>query len=184
MEATYSSRQVPQLSANSTQRDFMDGEGPEIPHFGRIHMTQAGPEFTLRPYGMLLSHKTKPIPLNLYGFVHGRDIFARIENYRSFLDDVRQILQPDGVIEFSEIDPRPRTKPTGPAPDDPNDHTSRPVTGFSRNIADRFTSPMDAELATDVPNWTARVDARLSGALRPRDGIAAANLKSWVEGAG
>lgn len=162
----------------------MDGEGPEVPQFGRIHMTQAAPEFTLRPYGMLLSHKSKPIPRNLYGFVHGRDIFARIENYKSFLDDVRQIVQPDGVIEFSEIDPRPRSKPTGQAADNPSDHTSRPVTDFSGNIADRFKSPLDAELATDIPNWAARVEARLSGALRPHDGIPAANLKSWVEGAG
>jgi hypothetical protein len=161
----------------------MDGKAPETKHFGPIHLTQKVPEFTLRSYDALLIHD-KPIPRNLYSLVHGRDIFARIENCKTFLDDIRQILQPDGVVEFSEIDPRPRVAKLGGNQDDPNDHTSRAVTGFSRNIADRFKDPLDEELATDVPNWIARVDARLKAALRPHDGIAAANLKGWVEGAG
>jgi hypothetical protein len=161
----------------------MDGNAAETKHFGRIHLTQKTPEFTLRSYDALLIHE-KPIPRNLYGLVHGRDIFGRVENCKTFLDDIRQILQPDGVVEFSEIDPRPRTFNSGGNHDDPTDHTSRAVTGFSSVIADRFKSPLDAELATDVPKWISRVDARLKAALRPHDGIAAANLKGWVEGAG
>lgn len=163
----------------------MDGKGPPSKYFGNIHVTQAHPEFTLRGYGTLLQH-VKPIPRNLYGLIHGRDIFAKVENYKGFLNDVRQILQPDGVIEFSEIDPRPRTANNGPSQvtDDPSDHTSRAVTGFTSNIADRFKCPLDVELATDVPNWTSRVDQRLQAALRPHDGIAAAQLKDWVQGAG
>lgn len=161
----------------------MDGLGPNIEHFGSIHMNQAGPEFTQRSYSTLLNHPN-PIPHNLYGFVHAKNIFYRVENYRSFLDEIRQIVQPDGVVEFSEIDPRPRTKPTKTDIDDPSNHNSRPGTGFSHNIADRFISPRDAELATDVPNWTARVNVGLEAALRPHDGIPAAKLKDWVEGAG
>lgn len=163
----------------------MDGRGPPSKYFGNIHVTQDGPEFTLRCYDALLHH-VKPIPRNLYGLIHGRDILAKVENYKVFLDDIRQILQPDGVVEFSEIDPRPRTANHGPSQvtDDPNDHTSRAITGFSSNIADRFKSPLDVELATDVPSWTARVDQRLQAALRPHDGIAAAQLKDWIAGAG
>jgi hypothetical protein len=163
----------------------MDGQGPITKHFGPIHVTQSGPEFTLRCYDNLLINE-KPIPRNLYGFVHGRDIFAKVENYKTFLDDVRQIVQPGGVVEFAETDPRPRAIKSGPSQsnNDPSDHTSRAVTGFSSNIADRFKSPLDEELATDVPGWTTRVDTRIKAGLRPHDGIAAANLKDWVEGAG
>lgn len=163
----------------------MDGQGPPSKYFGNIHITQKTPEFTLRCYDCLLQH-VRPIPRNLYGLVHARDILGKVENYKTFLDDVRQILQPDGVIEFSEIDPRPRTDNPRPNQfiDDPSDHTSRAATDFTSNIADRFKSPLDVELATDVPNWTARVEERLKAALRPNDGIAAPQLKDWIEGAG
>jgi hypothetical protein len=35
-----------------------------------------------------------------------------------------------------------------------------------------------------VPEWTQRVEERLKATLRPKDGVPAANLKSWLEGAG
>jgi hypothetical protein len=148
-------------------------------HDGRV-----GPEFTVRNYNALRKH-AKPFPHNAYSVVHGKHIFAKIENYKVFLDEVRLMVQPDGVVDFAEIDPRPRTTKPGPSQaNHPSDHVSGPATGFTDNIADRYKSPLDVELATDVPNWVARVDARIKGSFRPHDGIAAANLKSWVEGAG
>lgn len=164
----------------------MDGQGPPSKYFGNIHVTQKGPEFTLRCYDNLLEHP-KPIPRYLYGLVHARNVLAKVSNYKTFLDDVLQIVQPDGVVEFSEIDPRPRTTSNPPSKEDVDDrfdHTSRAVTGWSSNIADRFKSPLDVELATDVPNWTARVEERCKAAFRPHDGIAAPQLKDWIAGAG
>jgi hypothetical protein len=35
-----------------------------------------------------------------------------------------------------------------------------------------------------VPEWTRRDEERLKATMRPRDGIAAVHLKSWLEGAG
>lgn len=163
----------------------MDGKGPSTEYFGNVHNTQKRPEFTLRGYDRLLRHE-KPIPRNFYSVIHGRDIFSRIENYKIFLDDVRQVLQPDGVVEFSEVDPRPRQAKSDPSQFKigPQDHTSGPAFGWTDNVWDRFKSTMDEELATDVEQWNKRVNARLESALRPADGIAAPNLKSWVEGAG
>jgi hypothetical protein len=171
-------------SPNSIYSDFMDGKGPTTAFFGALHV-QDRPEFTLRSYENLLRHR-KPIPRNLYGFIHGRDIFGRIENFKTFLDDVCQILQPDGVVEFSEVDPRPRLSKSEPNPsnNDPSDHTNGPAFGWTDNVSDRFKNPLDAELATDVESWTKRVNVRLEAALRPADGIPAPSLKDWVEGAG
>jgi len=39
-------------------------------------------------------------------------------------------------------------------------------------------------LATNVPGWSGRVEERKKAILRPLDGVAAANLKSWLQGAG
>lgn len=61
---------------------------------------------------------------------------------------------------------------------------SQPQTNWTDIVQDRFKDPFDEELATNVPGWAARVDERLKAVLRPRDGVAAANLKSWLEGAG
>ena len=76
-------------------------------YFHNLPSEQDGPQFTVRNLNQLRGHE-KPIPQNLYDLIRGRDLFDRIESYKEFLDEVRQILQPDGVVEFVEIDPRPR----------------------------------------------------------------------------
>lgn len=94
-----------------------------------------------------------------------------------------RMLKPDGVVEFLEIDPRPRAivfRRDGVS----DEHKSCPQTNWTDNIEDRFRDPFDEELATTVPNWSARVAERLKATLRHRDGIPAANLTSWLEGAG
>jgi hypothetical protein len=98
---------------------------------------------------------------------------------------VSSILQPDGVVEFLEIDPRPRLSKTSDIDhDNSKAHKSGPETDYTNVIADRFKNPNDEELATDVPAWASRVVARIQASLRPRDGVPAANLKDWIQGAG
>jgi hypothetical protein len=87
-------------------------------------------------------------------------------------------------VEFLEIDPRPRVCLIDRRRSSSNDHTSGPETNWTDNIADRFKDPHDEQLATMVPEWTQRVEERLKATLRPKDGVPAANLKSWLEGAG
>lgn len=94
------------------------------------------------------------------------------------------ILQPDGVVEFLEIDPRPRVYFLGRRRSENGDHKNRPETDWTDNIADRFKDIYDEQLATMAPGWTRRVEERLKASLRPRDGVPAAKLKSWLEGAG
>ena len=95
-----------------------------------------------------------------------------------------RILQPEGVVEFLEIDPRPRIAVINRRRSSSNGHTSGPETNWTDKIADRFKDPYDEQLATNVPKWTQRVEERLKASLRPKDGVPAANLKSWLEGAG
>ena len=57
-------------------------------YFGVVHTSQEAPEFTMRNINSLLAHHT-PIPHNLYEFIRAREIFDRIESYKTFLDDVR-----------------------------------------------------------------------------------------------
>jgi hypothetical protein len=60
-------------------------------------------------------------------------------------------------------------------------------TNWTDKIEDRFKNPIDDEfatLATTVPQWSNRVEERLKATLRPKDGVPAAHLKSWLEGAG
>jgi hypothetical protein len=97
------------------------------------------------------------------------------------------MLKPDGIVEFLEMDPRLRLIAIGRDREEVNktmNHKSLPQTDWTDNIQDRFKDPFDEELATNVPGWAARVAERLKANLRPRDGVAAANLKSWLEGAG
>lgn len=99
---------------------------------------------------------------------------------------MRLILQPDGVVEFVELDPRPRedflAEEVGEMKRD--EHVSGPVTDWTDKIADRFKDPECEELATSVPGWTGRVKERLKANLRPKDGVPASQLRSWLEGAG
>ncbi|TAQ88271.1 hypothetical protein B7494_g3368, partial [Chlorociboria aeruginascens] len=167
-------------------KDFMDSD-MDTPkehdgYFSRVHMTQAYPEFTLRNINCLLNHP-KPILHNLYGLVRGRDIFDRVENYKAFLEDVRLILRPDGVVEFLEVDPRPRSWRTH-SDTLKDEHESVPGKNWTDQISDRFKNPSDEQLATMVPGWMERVEERLKANLRPRDGLSATQLKSWLQGAG
>ena len=57
-------------------------------YFGVVNTSQEAPEFTMRNINSLLAHHT-PIPHNLYEFIRAREIFDRIESYKTFLDDVR-----------------------------------------------------------------------------------------------
>ncbi|KAI9732260.1 MAG: hypothetical protein M1818_007579 [Claussenomyces sp. TS43310] len=168
-------------------RDFMipdenaDGKG----YYDKVHLTPGDrPEFTTRDINTMLSHPN-PIPHNLYSLIRGRDAFNKVESYRTFLEDIRLILQPDGVVEFLEVDPRPRryVNTHGGIPSK-DDHISRSQTDWTDDIAGRLKETPDSELNISVPAWSARVHQRLQAALRPKDGIPAVNLKSWMEGAG
>lgn len=57
-------------------------------YFTLVHTSQNAPEFTMRNLNSLLAH-SKPIPHNLYEFIRAREIFDRIESYKTFLDDIR-----------------------------------------------------------------------------------------------
>ncbi|KAG4027755.1 hypothetical protein MFRU_027g00480 [Monilinia fructicola] len=156
-------------------------------YFSRVNSSQAqtAPDFNVRNLNCLLAHPD-PIPHNLYSFIRGRDVFDRVESYKSFLDDVRLILQPGGVVEFLEVDHRPRSKVADCAfSKREDDHQSKAQTDWTDNLADRLTRPShDEELATTVPGWMERVTERHKATLRPQGGIPAVSLKSWVEGAG
>ncbi|KAM0144045.1 hypothetical protein ACHAO1_000324 [Botrytis cinerea] len=156
-------------------------------YFSRVNssQTQSAPAFNVRNLNCLLAHSDH-IPHNLYSFIRGRDVFDRVESYKTFLDDVRLILQPGGVVEFLEVDSRPRSKLSGYTTVNRDEyHQSIPQTDWTDNIADRLRRPSyDSELADTVPGWMERVMERHKAILRPRDGIPAVNLKSWLEGAG
>lgn len=94
------------------------------------------------------------------------------------------ILQPEGVVEFIEFDPRPRVSLARRRRSVNEGHISRSQTDWTDNIADRFKDPYDEQLASTVTEWAQRVEERLKATLRPRDGVPAVNLKSWLEGAG
>jgi hypothetical protein len=57
-------------------------------YFGKVHSSQENPEFTIRNINKLLKHEI-PISHNLYGIIRARDIFDKIESYKTFLDEVR-----------------------------------------------------------------------------------------------
>jgi hypothetical protein len=53
------------------------------------------------------------------------------------------IFQPDGVVEFLDVDPRPRYIKAGRSHTNSKaDHTSGPKTNWTDNIADRFKKLM------------------------------------------
>ncbi|KAH8598104.1 hypothetical protein B0O99DRAFT_54545 [Bisporella sp. PMI_857] len=153
-------------------------------YFSRVPSSQnTYPEFTIRNINCILDHEN-PIPNNLYDLVRGRDIFDKVYNYKTFLDSVRLILKPDGVVEFTEIDPRPRFAAVRPRLPSTVDHLSRAATTWTDNIDDRFKGGEDSDIATLVPGWTTRVAERLKSRLRPSEEVAAPKLKSWLQGAG
>lgn len=102
------------------------------------------------------------------------------------------ILKPGGVVEFIEVDPRPRINLSVDTDGDreksrdgkSGKKRSSAPTDWTDCIVDRYKDPHDEEIARDVPGWLARVHERLKATMRPQDGVAGANLKSWLEGAG
>ena len=90
------------------------------------------------------------------------------------------ILQPDGIVEFIELDPRRRVSFLSRRHSDA-EHRSKSESDWTDVIADRFRDPSDAELATSMPSLMKRIDARIGASLRPKDGVAAVNLKSWLQ---
>lgn len=173
----------------TVNRDFTTPpkvEEPQLPDYFRgFKLSQDHPEFTIRNLNALLAH-SEPIPHNLYGLIRGRDVFDRVESYKEFLEDVRLILQPDGVVEFVELDPRPREDFNGVSVERKKDdgHVSAPMEDWTDKIVDRFKDPECDDVATSVPGWIERVKERLEANLRPKDGVPASQLKSWLEGAG
>ncbi len=57
-------------------------------YFNQGHPAQQGPEFTVRNLNCLLAHQN-PMQLNLYTFIRAREIFDRVESYKTFLEDIR-----------------------------------------------------------------------------------------------
>jgi hypothetical protein len=57
-------------------------------YFAQAPSTQLNPDFTMRNLNLLLTHP-KPFPQSIYGLIRAREIFDRVENYKTFLDDVR-----------------------------------------------------------------------------------------------
>lgn len=70
-------------------RDFMvsDPSNFTTDYFSSVHAFQEHPEFTVRNINHLLKHQN-PIPHNLYGLIRARDIFDKIESWKTFLSDL------------------------------------------------------------------------------------------------
>jgi hypothetical protein len=68
----------------------MDSHGAVSPtdYFGHMNSKQESPEFTMRNINSLRSHQ-KPMLHNLYEFIRAREIFDRVESYKTFLEDIR-----------------------------------------------------------------------------------------------
>ena len=65
-----------------------DGAVNSEDYFSSINAKQDSPEFTMRNINTLLAHQ-KPMLHNLYEFVRAREIFDRVESYKTFLEDIR-----------------------------------------------------------------------------------------------
>jgi hypothetical protein len=98
--------------------------------------------------------------------------------------NVDRILQPGGVVEFLEVDPRPRAPFVGPTRECSVQRRTEAATNWTDRLLDRLEDTCDAEGQNPVPGWTARVEEYLRAALRPRDGVPAEKLKTWLEATG
>ena len=78
------------IRSDSFPSDFMVSEGSINPddYFSRMHSIQESPEFTVRNINALLTHET-PIFQNAYEVIRAREIFDRVESYKTFLDEIR-----------------------------------------------------------------------------------------------
>lgn len=61
---------------------------------------QMNPDFTMRNLNRLLTHP-KPFPQSRYGVIRAREIFDRVENYKTFVDDVRLYVLQNYAPPFS-----------------------------------------------------------------------------------
>jgi hypothetical protein len=70
--------------------DFMALEGAVNPdsYFSRAREYQQSPEFTMRNINSLLAHEN-PMLHSVYEFIRAREIFDRVESYKTFLEDIR-----------------------------------------------------------------------------------------------
>jgi hypothetical protein len=57
-------------------------------YFSRVRSIQQNPEFTTRNINTLLAHRN-PMLQNAYEFIRAREIFDRVESYKTFLEDIR-----------------------------------------------------------------------------------------------
>ncbi len=57
-------------------------------HFGGVDSTQECAEFTIRNINAMLAHEN-PIFQNAYEVIRAREIFDRVESYKTFLEDIR-----------------------------------------------------------------------------------------------
>jgi hypothetical protein len=65
-----------------------DGSTNPYDYFSRMHLTQESPEFTVRSINTLLTHET-PMFQNAYEVIRAREIFDRVESYKTFLEEIR-----------------------------------------------------------------------------------------------
>jgi hypothetical protein len=57
-------------------------------YFSRACESQQSPEFTMRNINSLLAYEN-PMLHSAYEFIRAREIFDRVESYKSFLEDIR-----------------------------------------------------------------------------------------------
>lgn len=57
-------------------------------YFSRVRSTQQDLEFTTRNINSILAHQN-PMLHNVYEFIRAREIFDRVESYKTFLEDIR-----------------------------------------------------------------------------------------------
>ncbi|CAG8962129.1 hypothetical protein HYFRA_00005173, partial [Hymenoscyphus fraxineus] len=158
-------------------RDFMCVASQENgqDYFARTEPLDVNPQFSVRNINTL-TDPSNPLLMGSYSLVRGRQIFRKVQNYKAFLDSIRMLLQSDGVVEFLEVDPRPRIPFVGPY--------RKPIVERKTQSIRLADTIIDSDLAENVPGWSARVVEQGKASLRPLDGVPAANMKEWIEGAG
>ena len=95
-----------------------------------------------------------------------------------------RLLQPGGVVEFFELDPRPRDLSVGHTTDCTAENKTEAVTHYTNKLGDRLEDNCDVEWPEKTPGWTKRVEEYLKAALRPQDGVPAEKLKDWLQAIG
>lgn len=57
-------------------------------YFARTDSLDLNPQFVVRNINTLTNH-SNPLPIASYSLVRGRQVFGKVESYKSFLDSVR-----------------------------------------------------------------------------------------------